>query len=139
MRIIFRRNQLDAILKHAEQCYPKVGYGFLLGKIAQEDIKVADVIRGEQQFAKVKDHILIPPKEFQQAQQWADSKGMDIIGLYRSRPNRSPRPLLVDLDQAWPNMAYLFVETRKQKAVQHKAYVLSEDRSAFYELDILIQ
>lgn len=140
MAIIISRKHIQQMCKHGEDTYPYECCGILLGKKAGDDLRVIEVLRAENVHRDSK-HIryAIAPREYLQAERLADSRGLQVVGLYHSHPDHKPKPSFYDLEHAWPSYAYLIFEVRKGQAQESYAYVMADDRSAFESQLIIIE
>ena len=68
-----------------------------------------------------------------QAERFALSKGLEVLGFYHSHPDHPARPSQFDLDHAWPNQSYIIVFIMNGKSDALTSWLLKEDRSAFDE------
>jgi len=119
---------LHQIRKHLEAGYPNEACGVMLGK----DGVITEVVSADnQRVDSARNRYLIDPLMYLKIERDADTRGLDVIGIYHSHPDVAARPSQFDLDHAWPNFSYLIVSVVKGKAVESNSWRLRDDRSAF--------
>ena len=122
------RALLDQIHRHLELGYPNEACGVMLGK---DGIITETVAADNQRTDSASNRYLINPLMYMRIEREADTRHLDVIGIYHSHPDVAARPSQFDLDHAWPNFSYLIVSVVKGKAVESNSWRLRDDRSAF--------
>ena len=120
---------------HASSTYPEECCGLLLGyfeegstkKRVVESKRMGNVFVKEERYHRY----TIDPMEFMKAESEAESRGLDVVGIYHSHPNATARPSQFDMDRAWPTLSYVVIEVRDSKPVETKSWLLKDDRSEF--------
>ena len=141
--LILTEKILSEMLAHASSTYPEECCGLLLGgfeneakvKRVQESKRMENVFQKEERYHRY----TIDPKEFLAAETNAESRGLEVVGIYHSHPNAPARPSLFDRDRAWPTLAYVVIEVRDSKPVATRSWVLKPDRSDFEEEKLTIE
>jgi len=134
---------MDGMRAHAASTFPEECCGLLLGRFDDEartkqvtETRVmGNVFRKEERYHRY----TIDPKEFLVAETEAESRGLDVVGIYHSHPNAPAQPSSFDRDHAWPTLSYVVMEVRDGKPVEAKSWVLKEDRSEFQPEDMTIR
>jgi proteasome lid subunit RPN8/RPN11 len=122
---------------HASSIYPEECCGLLLGvfedssktKKVKESKQMSNVFQKEERYHRY----TIDPKDFMSAESDAESRGLDIVGIYHSHPNAPAKPSLFDMSHAWPSLSYVVIEVRDSEPVETKSWLLKEDRSEFVQ------
>lgn len=129
----------QAILQHGEKDYPYECCGFLIGE-SDEDIKKIDEIRQQEneRDESRETRYLIHPEEFMAAERYARKQGKEMLGIYHSHPDHPSRPSNYDREHAWPWYAYLILSVQDGEAATLQAWQLTDDRSKFDEIELLI-
>jgi proteasome lid subunit RPN8/RPN11 len=133
MAVRLKLEHLDAMKKHAESTYPYECCGLLLGllvdgeKNLQETYPAANAKEAENQHNRY----LIPPQTVLEAEKYARSKRLEIIGFYHSHPEAEARPSLFDLDHAWPFYSYIIVSVKDRMAKDLNSFRMADDRAGF--------
>jgi proteasome lid subunit RPN8/RPN11 len=139
MAIRLKFEHLDAVKKHAESAYPYECCGLLLGllvdgeKTLQEIYPAANAREAENQHNRY----LIPPQAVLEAEKYARSKRLEIIGFYHSHPEAEARPSRFDLDHAWPFYSYIIVSVKDRMAKELNSFRMADDRAAFDQEPII--
>lgn len=140
MKIILTTEHLRAIEKHGEAAYPNEGAGFMLGRANGETVTVEVVLplenkcEAESQYNRYE----LSPQDFIKAEQEANRRGLDLIGVFHSHPDHPARPSDFDREHAWPNLVYLITSVAGSGnavggAQVTRAWRLREDRTVFDE------
>ena len=131
---------LDEIRRHGEETFPYECCGFLLGTQNGESKTLLELRSAENEKEEnLERRFLITPQKYMQAERYALSQGLDVLGFYHSHPDHPARPSQFDLDHAWPNQSYIIVSIMNGKSDALTSWVLKEDRSAFDEEPIGIK
>jgi proteasome lid subunit RPN8/RPN11 len=125
--------QLNQIRKEGEVTYPYECCGLLLGHIVSDEKVVAETYTAENAKEERAQHnrFLISPEAVRQAERYARSQKLEILGFYHSHPNAPARPSQFDLDHAWPFYSYVIVSVRDGKAEDLACWRMRDDRSCF--------
>lgn len=127
----------QAICTHGESTYPHECCGYLIGRLQDEARRVEEARpAGNARDDSPANRYLITPEETRRTMLELQKSGQDILGFYHSHPDDFARPSQFDTDHAWPWYAYVIVSVRQGKAVEMRAWLLCEDRSAFDETSI---
>ena len=131
---------LDEIRRHGEETFPYECCGFLLGTQNGESKTLSELRSAENEKEEnLERRFLITPQKYMQAERYALSQGLDVLGFYHSHPDHPARPSQFDLDHAWPNQSYIIVSIMNGKSDALTSWILKEDRSAFDEEPIGIK
>jgi proteasome lid subunit RPN8/RPN11 len=138
--LIIKKEHIDEIKKQGEKGYPFEICGFMLGNIDYEnDIRdVKEIYKVENQNKeRANDRFEIDPKDYLKVENYADSKGIQIIGIYHTHPDHPPRPSQTDLMFAQPDMSYIILSVRNGKAEDWYSWVLDNDKFKQEEVKIV--
>lgn len=128
------------IAAHAERDYPYECCGLLLGDFGVEGTKIVREIHPISN-AREEEHkrtrFLITPDEFRRGEQYAQSKGINVIGFYHSHPDHPAVPSEYDREHAWPTYSYVVAAIERGKPGPVRSWELDLDRSQFNEEEIL--
>lgn len=134
-----KKKLIEEIAKQGEKGYPYEICGFLLGKIDyQNNIREAvEVYQVENQNKeRANDRFEISPKDYIKVEDYADKKGLSIIGIYHTHPDHPHRPSQTDLMFAQPDMSYIIMSVNKGKAEGWKSWELKDDKFVEEEVQI---
>ncbi len=135
-----KKELIDKIAKQGEKGYPYEICGFLLGSIDyNNDIREAvEVYQVENQNKeRANDRFEISPKDYIRVENYADSKGLSIVGIYHTHPDHPDRPSQTDLMFAQPDMSYIIMSIEKGKAGNWRSWKLENDRFVQEKVEIL--
>jgi proteasome lid subunit RPN8/RPN11 len=77
------------------------------------------------------------PRDFVQAEDEAEARDLDLVGVFHSHPDHPNRPSEFDRAHALPNFSYLITTVAQGKAGATRAWRLLDDRSQFVE-DVIV-
>ncbi len=141
-KVILSNAIMDEIRTQVASAFPEEGCGLLLGKF-EEDLKtkrvvesrpMGNVFRKEERYHRY----TIDPKEFLLAENEAETKGLEVVGIYHSHPNAPARPSQFDREHAWPTLSYVVIEVRDSQPKEASSWILREDRMQFEPEEITI-
>jgi proteasome lid subunit RPN8/RPN11 len=81
---------------------------------------------------------LITPEDYLKAEMQAAETGVDLIGVFHSHPDCPNEPSEFDREWAQPFFSYIISRVDNGKAVSHRSWVLTEDRSKYEEEELKI-
>jgi len=144
---------LQAIFAHAERTYPEECCGLLLGQLESqvsascENHRLVEVWATENAWSvetEAEMRVIAPetaahpltktrrywidPKEMLEAQRYARSKNLDIVGIYHSHTDHAAVPSECDRLCAWSHYSYLIVSVRQGSAQDVLSWKLDENR-----------
>lgn len=128
------------IRTHGEANYPNEGAGLLLGKTEGNSRQVSQILLLANRFEETERYhrYQIAPRDMLEAQQFADSQDLEIVGVFHSHPDHPAEPSEFDRQWALPWFSYLITRVQVGQAQESRSWRLSEDRGLFEEevLDI---
>ena len=138
MKIAIHPEKRRAIARYGEAAYPGRGYGLLLGRSGENGShEVIELLPWEQDRSSRQDELVPFTEEMlRQGEEIAREKGLEVIGFFQSNPDHPARPSIQYRHQALPHYSYVIVGVRKGRAHELTAWQLSDDRSAFHQIDI---
>jgi proteasome lid subunit RPN8/RPN11 len=138
--IHLREKQHNEIAAHGESDYPHECCGLLLGSFAAGGLKaiteVYPISNAREEQAK-RNRFLIRPEELMRGEQYAEKRGLDVVGFYHSHPDHPAVPSGYDLEHAWPLYSYIIVSVSDGAAQDLRSWEMKPDRSRFTEEEIL--
>ena len=126
------KHALEEIAKHAEEAYPEEACGFLLSKKGEE--LVVATRRATNLKSGTRDRFEIPPKEIYEAERWAESNGMELVGFYHSHPDWPARPSRADAEWAWEGYLYLIISVREGRFSKARCFRWLFEEKRFEEV-----
>jgi len=132
VRLILPEEIHREILHHGEETYPHECCGFMLGTADDGARRVTEIRRQSNERTDSKENrFLISPGQFRDAERYARTAGLVMVGIYHSHPDSPARPSEYDRDHAWPWFSYLIVSVNKGKAGTSNVWQLRDDRSGY--------
>lgn len=126
--IHFSVDAYDVIVKDAIQSFPDECCGFLFGaEDAQGNRAVVDalVVNNAKEGDKRK-RFEISPRDYLQAEQYAEEQELQLLGVYHSHPDHPAIPSEHDRVAAQPYFSYLIVSVHDKHPDHTRSWVLNE-------------
>ena len=129
---------LTAIHAHGEAAYPEEGAGLLLGRVEGEQKSVVSLLElsNQREAGARHNRYLLTPEDYLHGEQEAARRSLDVLGIFHSHPDHPNRPSEFDREWAMPWFSYIITSVQAGRAVESRAWILSEDRSHFEEQEI---
>lgn len=127
---------LARINAHLEAAYPDEGAGFLLGE--EDEVKEILTLSNAREDGARHNRFLITAEEYMKAEVKADSLTLSLIGVFHSHPDCPNVPSEYDREWAQPFFSYIITRVDNGKAVSHRSWRLTEDRSKYDEEEVFI-
>jgi len=142
-RIFLSNSSLSVMQTHALSTYPEECCGLLIGtfedgqrtKKALEPRPMSNVFEKKERYHR----FTIDPRDFMQAEIEAESRSLEIVGIYHSHPNASAKPSEFDRNHAWPSLSYAVIEVQGGRVLETKSWVLKDDRSEFVPEEMTVE
>lgn len=126
------------INRHAEKDYPYECCGFMLGYIRDDVRHITELrIQDNERENSKENRFLISPEAFRDAERYATNQDLDMLGVYHSHPDHPADPSEFDRTHAWPWYTYIIISVNDGNAGNLKAWQLHEDRSGYFELEVV--
>lgn len=138
--LIIPAELLDVIKKQGEEGYPFEICGFMIGKMNYdtEVREVFEVIQVENQNKeRANDRFDISPKDYVKVESYADSRGLQIVGIYHSHPDHPDRPSQTDLMYALEDMSYIILSVKNGKAESFRSWYLKDKKFEEEEVKVI--
>ncbi|NPA52118.1 MAG: M67 family metallopeptidase [Aquificae bacterium] len=135
-----KKELIDQIKKQAEEGYPYEICGFLIGKIDYntDTTEAVEIYQVENQNKeRANDRFQIAPKDYIKVENYADKKGLSIVGIYHTHPDHPDEPSATDLMFAQPDMSYIIMSVKNKKASNWRSWKLDKDRFIEEKVEIL--
>ncbi len=133
-RIVFIRDHIDNVIRHAIESYPYECCGALVGDVSEDVKKVSGVYRLENRNKdRKRDRYNIDPLDIMRIETEIKGKGQEIIGFYHSHPDHPCMPSEFDRERAWQFYSYLIVAVNGSHETEFKSWRLHDDIGEFVE------
>jgi proteasome lid subunit RPN8/RPN11 len=130
------KSLVEKITAHLEAAYPEEGAGFLLG--VDGEVREIIALPNAREDDARHNRYLITPEDYLKAEMRAAETGVDLIGVFHSHPDCPNEPSEFDREWAQPFFSYIISRVDSGKAVSHRSWRLTEDRSKYEEEELKI-
>jgi proteasome lid subunit RPN8/RPN11 len=125
--IVIEQKPLDAMYGDALQSYPDECCGFFFGREVDEERIITDVlIVNNSKEGDKKRRFEISPKDYLNAERFADEKGLQLLGVYHSHPNHPAIPSEHDRVAAQPYFSYIIISVKENEIADIRSWQLNE-------------
>jgi proteasome lid subunit RPN8/RPN11 len=109
-----------------------------LGSVEGEQKSVVSLLElsNQREAGARHNRYLLTAEDYLRGEQEAARRGLDVLGVFHSHPDHPNRPSEFDREWAMPWFSYIITSVQAGRAVESRAWVLSEDRSHFEEQEI---
>ncbi len=136
--IILKAEHRRAIARHGEEKYPQECRGLLLGHNNGMTKQVVDLMFIGEAVPPESDiyRYQIPSQHMREGQELAQAKGLEVIGSFHSHVDQPARPSVFAREHVEPAFSFVIVGVRQGRAHELAAWELSDDGTAFFQIDI---
>ncbi len=135
-----KKEVIEEIKRQSEEGYPYEICGFLIGEIDFENnIRTAvEAFQVENQNKeRANDRFEIAPQDYLKVENYADQKGLMIVGIYHTHPDHPDRPSETDLRFAQPDMSYIILSVKNGKAENWRSWELINGKFQEEQVEII--
>jgi proteasome lid subunit RPN8/RPN11 len=125
--IIIEQKPLDEMYQDALQSFPDECCGFLFGKEAGEEriITTILVVNNSKEGDKRR-RFEIAPKDYLNAERFADENGLQLLGVYHTHPNHPAVPSEHDRVAAQPYFSYIIISVKQNEIAGIRSWQLND-------------
>lgn len=140
MTLYVSQSLLERIHALGEAAYPEEGAGILLGEARGGDRVVMDLRPLPNSYAEDgrRRRYLIAPRAMIAAEDEAEARGLEVIGVFHSHPDHPAEASATDREWALPWYSYLITSIRAGRATESRSWRLVDDRSEMVEESISV-
>ena len=138
------REAYEGMIKHCESGYPYEVCGVMIGtgkeishyrkcrNLIEED-SVDTEFKNSNQLGseRLRDRFELDPKSYLEADEWARSEGLEILGIYHSHPDHPSKPSETDRQIASPFWGYIIFSINEGKFNDARLWYINEDDYQF--------
>jgi proteasome lid subunit RPN8/RPN11 len=128
----------EKIRQHGVETYPHECCGALLGRDTSgfgQPVRPREVLELypliNRRDDSPRNRFSVAPLDVIDADQAAQSRGLEVIGWYHSHPDHPARPSEYDREHAWPWYSYIIVSVYAAVSQEMSSWRLNEDRKAY--------
>ncbi|HTM91672.1 MAG TPA: M67 family metallopeptidase [Flavisolibacter sp.] len=126
--IVIEQKPLDVMYGDALQSFPDECCGFFFGKEVDEERIITDVlIVNNSKEGDKKRRFEISPKDYLNAERFADENGLQLLGVYHSHPNHPAFPSEHDRVAAQPYFSYIIISVEENEIRDIRSWQLNEN------------
>ena len=135
MVVNINKATLDEIIKHSESGFPHEVCGVLIGDGSSiTEFKICTNLNTE----RAHDRYDLDPEAYNEADRWARSKELMIMGIYHTHPDHPSRPSEFDRERAWPDWFYIILSIQNGEFDNFRTWILEDFDSQFVEYKLEI-
>jgi proteasome lid subunit RPN8/RPN11 len=127
--IILENEAQQTIIQDAISAYPDECCGFLLGREDENGRRIitqALVVNNAKEGDKRR-RFVISPQDYLQAEEYAESRNMHLLGVYHSHPDHPAVPSEHDRAAAQPFFSYLIISVNNRQPGFIRSWRLNDD------------
>ena len=134
----------EGMIKHCESGYPYEVCGVMIGagkeishyrkcrNLIEEDTVDTEFKNSNQLGSdRLRDRFELDPKSYLEADEWARSEGLEILGIYHSHPDHPSKPSETDRQIASPFWGYIIFSINEGKFNDARLWYINEDDYQF--------
>lgn len=128
MKLLLSDEVTAYMQNHAEETYPNECCGFFFGEGGEERIvthiqRVTNAKEGDQRR-----RFRIDPKDYQEAEAYADENDLSFLGIYHSHPDHPAEPSEHDRKVAMPFFSYIILSVQGGETADIRSWRLNDER-----------
>jgi proteasome lid subunit RPN8/RPN11 len=126
--IIIEQKPLDEMYGDALQSFPDECCGFFFGKEVDEARIVTNVLTvNNSKEGDKRRRFEISPKDYLNAERFADENKLQLLGVYHSHPNHPAIPSEHDRVAAQPYFSYIIISVNEDKIADIRCWQLNDN------------
>lgn len=126
--LVIHQKPLDGMYQDALQSFPDECCGFFFGKeIGEERIITNIVIVNNSKEGDKKRRFEISPKDYLNAERFADENNLQLLGVYHSHPNHPAIPSEHDRIAAVPYFSYIIISVKENEIADIRSWQLNNN------------
>lgn len=144
MVVKISREAYEGMIKHAESGYPYEVCGVMIGNgeiisayrqcrnlIAEDTVETEFKNSNKLDKERLRDRFELDPKSYMEADEWARSEGLEILGIYHSHPDHPSKPSETDRQIASPFWGYIIFSINQGSFNDARLWYINEDDYQF--------
>ena len=126
--IVFEQKPLDEMYQDALKSYPDECCGFFFGnETGEERIITRIVVVNNSKEGDKRRRFEIAPKDYLDAERYADEIEVQLLGVYHSHPNHPAVPSEHDRVAAQPYFSYVIISVKENEIADLRSWQLNEN------------
>ena len=126
--IVFEQKPLDEMYQDALKSYPDECCGFFFGnETGEERIITSLMVVNNSKEGDKRRRFEIAPKDYLDAERYADEIEVQLLGVYHSHPNHPAVPSEHDRVAAQPYFSYVIISVKENEIADLRSWQLNEN------------
>lgn len=127
--VIIEQKALNAMHEDALKNFPDECCGFFFGKENSNEKRIVTsiVVVNNSKEGDKRRRFEISPKDYLQAEQFADENNIQLLGVYHSHPNHPAIPSEHDRKAAQPYFSYLIMSVKESEIADTRCWQLNDN------------
>jgi len=126
--LIIEQKSLDEMYRDALQSFPDECCGFFFGKEIGEERTVTNILTvNNSKEGDKKRRFEIAPKDYLNAEKFADENELQLLGVYHSHPNHPAVPSEHDRIAAQPFFSYVIISVKERMIADIRSWQLNDN------------
>ena len=126
--LVIEQGPLDEMYRDALQSFPDECCGFFFGKeLAEERIVTSVLVVNNAKEGDKRRRFEISPKDYLNAERFADERALHLLGVYHSHPNHPAIPSEHDRVAAQPYFSYLIISVNENEVAGLRSWRLNDN------------
>ena len=126
--LVIEQNPLDEMFADALRSFPDECCGFFFGnEIGQERIITNILTVDNSKEGDKRRRFEIAPKDYLDAERFADENELQLLGVYHSHPNHPAVPSEHDRIAAQPYFSYIIISVKENEIADIRSWQLNEN------------
>ena len=126
--LVIEQKPLDEMYQDALQSFPDECCGFFFGKELENERIVTNilVVNNSKEGDKTR-RFEISPKDYLNAERFADENDLPLLGVYHSHPNHPAIPSEQDRVAAQPHFSYIIISVKENEIADIRSWQLNDN------------
>jgi proteasome lid subunit RPN8/RPN11 len=126
--LVIEQKPLDEMYQDALQSFPDECCGFFFGKEIGYDRAVTNIlVVNNSKEGDKRRRFEISPKDYLNAERFADENELQLLGVYHSHPNHPAIPSEHDRIAAQPYFSYIIISVKENEIVDIRSWQLNDN------------
>lgn len=126
--IVIEQKPLDEMYQDALKSYPDECCGFFFGnETGEERIITSLMVVNNSKEGDKRRRFEIAPKDYLDAERYADENEVQLLGVYHSHPNHPAVPSEHDRVAAQPYFSYVIISVKENEIADLRSWQLNEN------------
>ena len=126
--IVFEQKPLDEMYQDALKSYPDECCGFFFGnETGEERIITSLMVVNNSKEGDKRRRFEIAPKDYLDAERYADENEVQLLGVYHSHPNHPAVPSEHDRVAAQPYFSYVIISVKENEIADLRSWQLNKN------------